>query len=135
MNNKTRILVVDDDPGIRRLLQIYLNREANLKVCATAENTSQALSVLEEQTIDLAIVGFSLNGMSSLEVSERINLRWSEIPVLIFSSYNEAIHVRLAFRLGVRGYVVKHPGMMEELIKATYELLAGNTYVSPRISE
>lgn len=135
MKNKTRILVVDDDPGIRRLLQIYLNREANLTVCAAAENTSQAINALKEQAIDLVIVGFSNNGTSGLELSERIHLRWPEIPVLIFSSYIGAIHVRLAFRLGVRGYVVKLPGMMEELIKAIYELLAGNTYVSPRISE
>ena len=133
--NSTRILIVDDDPVVRRLLTISLNRQSGLTVCAAAENASQALEILEKQPVDLAIVDISLNGTSGLELTERINLRWPDLLVLIFSSHNEAAYVRRAFRRGARGYVVKHLDVSEELSGAIYEVLAGKIYVSQRISE
>ncbi|MCD6394264.1 MAG: hypothetical protein J7M40_12250 [Planctomycetes bacterium] len=51
----------------------------------------------------MAIVDISLNGTSGLELTERINLRWPDLLVLIFSSHNKAAYVRRAFRRDARG--------------------------------
>lgn len=131
--NTTRILIVDDDAGIRRLVAISLNRESGLKVCAAAESAGQALSILRNETIDVAIVDISLNGTNGLDLCERMSSRWPKLRVLMFSSHDKVAYVKRAFRGGARGYVVKSLDA-SELARAIYQVLAGKVYMSQRVS-
>ncbi len=135
VQNKSRILIVDDYPIIRSVLTEFINLESDLEVCAMAENTSQALDSIEKQPIDLAVVDISLNGESGFELSEKIKLRWPNIPILIFSSHDELMYVNRAFRVGASGYVVKCLGATKELLTAIRQVLAGKIYISEKIME
>ncbi len=135
VQNKSRILIVDDYPNVRSVLAEFINLESDLEVCAMAENTSQALDSIEKQSIDLAVVDISLNGESGLELSEMMKLRWPNLPIVIFSSYDELMYVKRAFRVGAGGYVVKCLGATRELLTAIRQVLAGKIYISKKIIE
>lgn len=75
--NKTRILIVDDDSTVRRKLIQLVNREPGFRVSAEAENANQALDAVDKQKVDLAIVDNSLE-----QVTEKIKSRCPNMPVL-----------------------------------------------------
>ncbi len=95
----------------------------------------QALNAIANRPFDLAIVDISLNGASSLELTEVIKSRWPNMPVVIFSSHDELFYVRNAFRTGARGYIVKLVDSTEEILTAIRHVLDGGIYISRRITQ
>ena len=134
-SGKRRILLVDDYLGLRRALAQLINRESDLEVCAVAGNIGQALSTIANRPFDLAIVDISLNGASGLELTEVMKSRWPNMPVVIFSSHDELLYVRNAFRTGARGYIVKLVDSTEEILTAIRHVLDGGIYISRRITQ
>ncbi len=133
VKNKSKILIVDDYPNVRSVLAEFINLESDLEVCAVAENTSQALDSMEKQPIDLAVLNISWE--RGLELSKEMKSRWPNLPIVIFSSYDELMYVKRAFRVGAKGYVVKCHGATGELLTAIRQVLAGEIYISEKIIE
>ena len=133
--SKTRILIVDDHPVVRQGLMQLINHEPDLVVSAEAENADQALETPAQESVDIAIVDISLNGASGLELTEVIKSRWPNMPVVIFSSHDELLYVRNAFRTGARGYIVKLMDSTEEILTAIRHVLDGGIYISRRITQ
>ncbi|MHC4396393.1 MAG: response regulator transcription factor [Planctomycetota bacterium] len=79
---KAKILIVDDDSIVRESLIKLINEEFHFTVCAKAENTNQALDVIEKVQVDLVIVNISLEGTGSAELAEKIKLRHPNLPIL-----------------------------------------------------
>ena len=57
------------------------------------------------------------------------------MPVVIFSSHDELLYVRNAFRTGARGYIVKLVDSTEEILNAIRHVLDGGIYISRRIAQ
>jgi len=127
--NKVKILVVDDHAIVREGLIRLINQESDLMVCAQAENANQALDIIEKQQVDLAIVDISLEGISGLELTERMKLRRPDLIVLILSMHDELFYAKRAIRAGAAGYVSKQEAA-EKIITAICQVLRGETYVS-----
>lgn len=134
-SGKRKILLVDDYLGLRLALTQLINGESDLEVYAVAGDIGQALSAIANQPFDLAIVDISLNGASGLELTEVIKSRWPNMPVMIFSSHDELLYVRNAFRTGARGYIVKLVDSTEEILTAIRYVLDGGIYISRRITQ
>jgi len=134
VQNKNRILIVDDHPAVYQGLMQLINYEPDLVVCAMAENTSQALNSIEKQPIDLAVVDISLNGENGLDLTKKIKAKWPTLPVLIFSLHDESHWVKSAFEVGARGYITKGEAT-KKIIKAIRQVLAGKIYISEKILE
>jgi DNA-binding NarL/FixJ family response regulator len=132
-SSKRRILLVEDYRGLRRALTQLINLESDLEVCAVAGNIGQALSTIANRPFDLAIVDVSLNGASGLELTEVMKSRCPNMPVVIFSSHDELLYVRNAFRAGARGYIVKLVDSTDEILTAVRHVLDGGIYISRRI--
>jgi len=93
---KGRILVVDGHPAACRELIRIVNREANLRVCAEANNTAQAFGSLDVQQVDLAIVGISTDRRNGEKLADQIRMRWSSLPFLKLSIQGEALRAAQA---------------------------------------
>ncbi len=77
MTGKTRILVVDDDVAVRRLIRA--NLEARGYEISQAVNGTEALEVLESNVPDLLILDIKMPGLDGVEVCRRIR-EWSMCP-------------------------------------------------------
>jgi len=137
-NGKTqgpvKILVVDDHAIVRKGLALLINQDNSLLVCAEAENADQALGILENQQIDLAIVDISLNGTNGIQLTEKIKSKYPDLPVLILTMHDEAIYAKLAFRAGAEGYVTKHEAA-ETIVSAIHMMLRNKNYVSESMAK
>ena len=129
--DKTRILVVDDHPVVRKGLTLLINSESDLMVCAEAENAAQALEVLEKESIDIAVVDISLNGTNGIQLTEKIKSKYPDLPVLVLTIHDEAVYAKRALEAGAKGYVNKREAA-ETVISAIRLVLGGKQYISEK---
>ncbi|MHC4456117.1 MAG: response regulator [Planctomycetota bacterium] len=134
IENKTKILVVDDHTVVRQGLILLINQEPDLVVSAEAENAEQALEALEKQQVDLAIVDISLDGTGGIQLTKKIKSQYPFLPVLILTMHDEPIYVKRAFRAGAGGYITKHEAA-ETIITAIRLLLSGKDYISETMTQ
>jgi len=104
-DNSDRVLLVDDDLGLRKMIGILLEKEG-LR-CTRAENSEEALLCLENQGFELVIVDKNLPGLSGLQLARIIHLLSPETPIVIITGYASEETAREAAALGVVEYIRK----------------------------
>ena len=110
-----RILVIDDEPPIRRLLRTGLVTQ-DYAVAETADGAA-ALAALEAGGVDLAILDLGLPDMPGHALLAAIRERWPDLPVVILSSRDDERGKVEALDLGADDYVTKPFGMNELLAR------------------
>jgi DNA-binding response OmpR family regulator len=99
-----RVLVVDDEKALRRLLRLYLTKQG-FEV-AEAENGADALSLFRRGGIDLALVDVMLPEVDGFEVVRLIR-RESTIPIILLTARGEETNRVAGLELGADDYIVK----------------------------
>lgn len=99
-----RILVADDDPNIRDLIRLYLEKEG-FKV-SVAENGDRALEMLSRNPPDLIILDIMMPGTDGWEVCRQVR-RSGSLPVIMLSARGETFDKVLGLELGADDYIVK----------------------------
>lgn len=107
-----RILVVDDDVNIQRLVSIHLTQEGYQVF--KADDAEEALTLLEKQNVDLAIVDVMMPGMNGFELTKILTDDW-EIPVILLTAKGQLIDKEEGFLSGSEDYIVK-PFEVKELL-------------------
>jgi DNA-binding response OmpR family regulator len=110
--NAARILVVDDELSIRRLVRLYLAK-AGFAV-EEASTGAQALAVLRRGHIDLALVDVMLPEVDGFEVVRQAR-RSSSIPIILLTARGEEANRVAGLELGADDYVVK-PFLAHEVV-------------------
>jgi two-component system response regulator ResD len=104
MASPARVLVVDDEQALRRLLRLYLEQEGYDVV--EADDGLDALSLLRRGGIDLALVDVMLPELDGFEVVRRIRIE-SGIPIILITARGEEAQRIAGLELGADDYVVK----------------------------
>jgi DNA-binding NtrC family response regulator len=112
-SNHPRILIVDDDPGQRSLLNSFLQGQGFDTV--VAENGAAALRALEEQSVQMMISDVRMPGMSGLETLRTARERHTLLPVLLVTAYADIREAVGAMRDGAVNYLAK-PIDLDELL-------------------
>lgn len=118
---RKRVLIIDDDPALRRLLQFGLDR-AGYEV-ATAEQGEQGITALEAKPADLVVIDLMMPVLDGLRF-----LRWlrqeakADVPALVFTSYDKNNTQDEALALGASEFLVK-PVKLPELLGRVKRLL------------
>jgi DNA-binding NarL/FixJ family response regulator len=126
---KTRVLLVDDHPIVRQGLAQLINHEADLEVCAEAEDARKALDAIVEHKPDFVIVDISLRGIDGIDLIKTIRARDRRLPLLVVSMHDEFLYAERALRAGANGYIMKGQGT-DEMIGAIRRVLKGRIYLS-----
>ena len=109
---KSKIMVVDDDPNIRQLVSIYLEREG-FEVTA-ADRGDEALRAFRAAPPNLMLLDIMLPGMDGWQVCREVR-KISNIPVIMLTAKDETFDKVLGLELGADDYVVK-PFEPKELV-------------------
>jgi len=106
------VLVIDDDPGIRELLEVQISRLGHR--VTTAADGEEALDRLQDVAPHLVTLDVVLPGMSGLETLRRIKEQCPEVPVVMLSGHGQAQTIVEAMKLGASDFLRK-PFEAEEL--------------------
>ena len=109
----SKILVVDDEPPIRRFLRTSLTAQGYEIV--EAENAKDALGQLGRNRIDVIVLDLGLPDMDGLEILKHVRESGSDVPVIVLSSRTNELDKVKALDLGADDYVTK-PFGIEELL-------------------
>lgn len=108
----TKILIVDDEPQIVRLLQVTLAAQGY--ECITATTGTEAIEAVRTSLPNLVLLDVRLPDMKGTEVLQEIR-GWSHVPVLMLTVQNEESQKVAAFDMGADDYVTK-PFSTRELL-------------------
>ncbi len=132
-SKRTKILLVDDHPLMRRGQADLLNREADFAVCGEAGTAKEAMEAITKLKPDLVLVDMGLPDKDGLELIKDIQALHPGLPVLAMSMQDESLYAARVLRAGGRGYVMKQEGP-ERLAAAIRTVLSGQVALSPRMS-
>ena len=114
-----KILVVDDDPTMVKLINV--NLKLNNYSVVEATSGEQALDVLAAETVDLIVLDIMMPGVDGWEVLKRIrsSRETEEMPVILVTAKTQDSDVIRGWELGADEYVIKpfNPLLLVEVIR------------------
>ena len=132
-SSRKQILIVDDHPMMRTGLAQLIDNEPDLQVAAEAGTAQQAMTAVERQPLDLALLDISLPDKNGLELIKDIQSFNAGLPILVVSMHDEMLYAERTLRAGARGYIMKQEGG-KKFIEAMRQVLSGQIYVSEKMS-
>ena len=101
---KSKIMVVDDEMHIRELVRFYLDKAGFDTI--EAANAEEALDIVENQYIDLAVVDIMMPGLDGFDLVEQMR-QYREFPVIMLTAKSQSKDKLRGFSLGIDDYVTK----------------------------
>jgi DNA-binding NarL/FixJ family response regulator len=134
MNEKARIVIVDDHPIVRHGITRLLNREVDLCVTGEAEDAAGALALLEEELPDVVLVDLVLDGVSGLDLIADLRARWPKLPILVVSMHDAPDYLERVLKSGAQGFVNKKESI-QRLPDAIRRVLSGRVYLGENMMD
>jgi len=100
-----KILVVDDEASVRRVLRKTLGR--NGYNCTMASDASEAREYLEKQNIDLLLCDIRMPGESGLDLIRHVKKVFADTAIIMVTAIDDPREAEIAQEIGVYGYVIK----------------------------
>jgi len=136
MSTAASILVVDDEPGMRRYLRTLL--EIDNYAVETAASGAEAIQRVQSEPIpDLVLLDVLMPEVDGLETLERLRQVRPGLKVIMLSCVSEPQKVVRAVRLGAQDYLTKpfQKGDLDRVLETTLKTLAGVAAPEPRAGE
>ncbi|EPA95608.1 sigma-54 dependent transcriptional regulator [Pseudomonas sp. G5(2012)] len=133
MSPRKKVLVVDDEPDIRELLEITLGR---MKLDTySARNVGEALALLQRETFDLCLTDMRLPDGSGLELVQHIQQRYPQIPVAMITAYGNLDTAINALKAGAFDFLTKPVDLtrLRKLVTSALLLPAPGTTIDRRL--
>jgi len=129
----TRVVVVEDDPQIRKLLVNVLQGMPGFTVVAEFGEGRLAIRSLAATLPDLMLVDLGLPDIAGIEVIRQITTVCPECDVLVVTTFGDEPSIFSALEAGASGYLLKG-GTEEELRRDIREVRSGGSPLSPAIA-
>ncbi|MCI0584115.1 MAG: response regulator, partial [Chloroflexi bacterium] len=117
-----RVLVVDDEAGVRAVLRELLGSEGYTVV--DVPDGPSGLALCETEAIDVVLTDVSMPGMSGWEVAEACHARFPDVPVGLITGWGDRLDPDELARHGVR-FVVAKPFQAAEVLHRVGDALVG----------
>ena len=127
------IVVVDDHGIVRDGVCALLDGHFHMKVIGSVANGRDAIRFAERLKPDVMVMDLVLPELSGIDATLRVLAALPLTRIVILSACDTSEHVFRALRAGARGYVLKE-GASAELVQAVLAVVAGERYLSPRIT-
>lgn len=129
---RARVLLCDTNPEILQHETQALEQE--FEVVGAVGDGDALLREFERRRPDVVILGFSVGGLSGLEVAHRLLRMGHQARIVFLTVHEEAEFIRAAFAAGAAAYVVKSR-LQSDLVSALHAALAGRVFVSPNLQQ
>lgn len=128
-----RILLADDHAIVCDALANMLVANPRFLVVGQAHDGLEALRKIDELRPDLIVIDIGMPGLNGIETIKRIRKKNVRLKAIVLSMHKDEAYIYSALRAGASGYVLKQSAA-RELVDAISQVLLGNTYLSPSIS-
>jgi len=132
MQQKIKIILVDDHKMFREGLKFLLSKIHTTEVIAEAENGEQLLELLKSITPDMVLMDINMPKMNGIEATHLARSENPELKVIALSMNGDEGSYYQMIQAGANGFVLKQSGS-EELEEAIDTVMKGNDFFSPEL--
>lgn len=125
--------IVDNEPGLIRILQENLKRSQNIEIIFTANNGKEALDKLELCLPDVILMDIDMPAMNGIAATELISKNYPSVKVIMLTVMDTESVIFDSIIAGARGYLTKD-SPIDKLVDAIAECLDGGAPMSPGIA-
>ncbi|MER5740104.1 response regulator transcription factor [Streptomyces sp. NPDC002262] len=124
------IMIVDDDPLVRRGLTALVATEDSLHTVAEADNGQEALRAAQEHHIDLVLMDIRMPVMNGIEASRHLAALPQRPRIIVLTTFDLDEYVYAALAAGADGFLLKDTDP-DEIIRAIHVVAAGGGMLHP----
>ena len=129
---RTRVVIADDHPIVRRGLRQLLEQQEDFDVVAEAADVDSARRYLRGHRPDVLVLDLNMPGESSLDAIPQMREEFPATQIVVLTMQDEPAYARQALSAGVLGYVLKESAD-QELVEAVRAAVAGRHFLNPRL--
>ena len=129
-----RLLIAEDQSMLRDAMATLLLMEDSIDEVLQAKNGKEAMDILVDSSIDVAILDIEMPEATGLDVLEFIRNKGISCKVIIVTTFKRSGYFERAIKNNVDAYVLKDRSI-DELMKTINNVLAGNKEYSPELME
>lgn len=131
--DELRVLLVDDEPLLLESLEIILTLN-HMTVAGTAHDGYEALSVLEKERCDLALVDLNMKGMGGIELILQLKRKYPEVKILVLTTFYDDKSITQAITNGADGYLLKDSGK-DAILGAIEQIMSGRNVIDSKVMQ
>jgi DNA-binding NarL/FixJ family response regulator len=128
-----RVLICDDQDVVCEGLRAILEASPELKVIGVAHDGAEAVELVSKSLPDIVLMDLQMPVMNGLQATQAIHQKYSQVKVLVLTTYDADEWIFDAIRSGASGYLLKNTPR-EALVKAIKDTVAGKTHVDPAVA-
>lgn len=133
-STKTRIILADDHPLLRKALKDLLEKEATFDIVGEAGDGEEAVKLAAEIKPDVLIMDISMPNMDGLQATQQIKARCPEVAVLVLTVHTDDECILEILKAGAAGYLIKS-AFGDEVVHAVRAVATGDMVLSPQIGQ
>ena len=118
-----KVLIVDDQELFRESLKVVLSVSENIRVTDAVSDVSQALKSAEQKRPDVVLMDIRMPGMDGVEGTRLFKKRWSDVKIIVLTTFDDDEYIFGALKNGASGYLLKGSSIakLSESIRIAYE--------------
>ena len=132
MNERARVLLIDDHEMARRGLRAMLSAADWIEVVGEGDSCESGVKLTDELEPDMVLLDIRMPGLDGLACLERIKSRHPRMAVVIVTLYDDRRYVLKAIRRGAAGYLLKDASTAA-VIQTLHNVANGQLAVEPQL--
>lgn len=129
-----KIIIADDHPMLRAGIIQTVNKESDMKIICEFDNGEDLLAQFQDVSADLIILDINLPGKSGLDVLQEIRRQKSQIPIIIYSGYDEQRYGVRAIKSGANAFLSKD-NINISIVEVIRKIAKGSKFIPPHLAE
>jgi DNA-binding NarL/FixJ family response regulator len=127
----TTVLIVDDEPLIRRGLRAIIDAEADLEVVGEAEDGAEVVPMARKHSPDVVLMDVRMPRIDGIRATELLLAAFDDAPrVIVVTTFENDDYVYDALRAGASGFLLKRVGP-EQVVEAVRVVARGESLLFP----
>jgi DNA-binding NarL/FixJ family response regulator len=127
------VILVDDQPLLRKGFRMVLEEEPDIVVVGEASDGMAALSLVSRRRPDVVVMDVRMPGMDGIEATRAIIATEPRTRILILTTFDLDEYAFAALRLGASGFILKDV-LPTELVQAIRSVAAGDAVIAPSLT-
>ena len=134
MNNKIRIMVIDDQAVVRQGFVSLINTVADMEVIAEGINGQQAIDLYSQHTPDVTLIDLRMPVVGGVQAISAIRQKFPDARLIVLTTYDGDEDIYRSLQAGARGYLLKDV-FFEELEAAIRTVHAGSRHIPAAVAQ
>ena len=121
----SRILIVDDNGPIRRLVRVCIEAQTGWSVCGEAANGKEAIEMAQQQHPDAVVMDLSMPVMNGLEAARILGKLMPSLPLIMLTFFSTPNLEREALAAGYKQVILKTQNL-DDLVRSIRSVVANS---------